>query len=47
MPQNEPNFKAWLILIGLCILIFILNIDYTAVNLAMVPISREIDTDLN
>ncbi len=39
--------KSWLVLISVGILIFLLNIDYTAVNLTLVPISEEIQTDLN
>lgn len=34
-------------LLGIGLLIFLLNIDYTAVNLALVPIAEEIDGDLN
>ncbi|MBY0292703.1 MAG: MFS transporter [Alphaproteobacteria bacterium] len=39
--------RSWIILISIGMLIFLLNIDYTAVNLTLVPISEEISTDLN
>ncbi len=39
--------KSWLVLISVGILIFLLNIDYTAVNLTLVPIAEEIHADLN
>ena len=39
--------RSWIILISIGMLIFLLNIDYTAVNLTLVPISEEISADLN
>lgn len=39
--------KSWFVLISVGILIFLLNIDYTAVNLTLVPIAEEINADLN
>lgn len=39
--------RSWLVLISVGVLIFLLNIDYTAVNLTLVPIAEEINTDLN
>ena len=44
---NEPSIRDWLALGAVCISVFILNIDYTAVNLALIPISRDIQVDLN
>lgn len=41
------NAKTWLILSSVSALIFLLNIDYTAVNLALVAISEEVPADLN
>lgn len=37
----------WCMLLTIGMLVFLLNIDYTAVNLALLPISEEIDCDLN
>lgn len=39
--------RAWLALMAMSILILLINIDYTAVNIAMVKISEEIGEDLN
>jgi len=41
------SFQSWLVLIAIGLLIFLMNIDYTAVNLTLVPISEEINADLN
>lgn len=41
------NFHSWIMLLAIGLLIFLLNIDYTAVNLALVPIAEEIDGELN
>jgi len=40
-------FQSWIMLFTIGLLIFLMNIDYTAVNLALVPISEEIEGDLN
>ena len=40
-------FKTWLLLIAVGILIFLMNIDYTAVNLTLLPISKELGADIN
>lgn len=40
-------WQSWLILLMIGVLVFIMNIDYTAVNLALLPISEEISGDLN
>lgn len=40
-------FKTWLLIIAAGILIFLMNIDYTAVNLTLVPISQKLRADLN
>lgn len=42
MPLN-----SWLILLAIGILFFLMNIDCTAVNLALVPIAGEINANLN
>lgn len=49
MSSSSPaiSLRSWLVLIAVGVLIFLLNIDYTAVNLTLVPISEEINTDLN
>ncbi len=39
--------KAWLILGAVFVLVLLLNIDYSAVNLILVDISKEFDEDLN
>lgn len=41
------SWQPRLILAVISILVFVMNIDYTAVNLALVPISEEITGDLN
>ncbi|MBY0500697.1 MAG: MFS transporter [Alphaproteobacteria bacterium] len=40
-------FRSWILLISIGVLIFLMNIDYTAVNLTLVPISEEMDANLN
>ncbi|MES2214603.1 MAG: MFS transporter [Pseudomonadota bacterium] len=40
-------FKTWLLLLAVGILMFLMNIDYTAVNLTLAPISQELGSDLN
>lgn len=39
--------RSWILLIAVGVLIFLINIDYTAVNLTLVPISEEINADLS
>lgn len=46
MPQNQSK-SMWLVLSAVAILVFLLNIDYTSVNLALVAISEEVPADLN
>lgn len=46
-PPSTLNAHSWIMLFTIGILIFVMNIDYTAVNLALVPIAAEIDGDLN
>ncbi len=46
MSTSSISFRSWLVLISIGILIFLINIDYTAVNLALVPISEEINADI-
>lgn len=42
-PQKSP----WVILFAMVILIMLINVDYTAVNIAMVGIAEEIKVELN
>lgn len=46
-PSAHISLRSWIVLIAIGVLIFLINIDYTAVNLTFVPIAAEIDTDLN
>lgn len=39
--------RSWIVLISIGILLFLTNIDYTAVNLTLVPIAEELGADLN
>ena len=41
------SLRTWIVILAVGVLIFILNIAYTAVNLTLVPISEEIHVDLN
>lgn len=41
------SWQAWANVAMISILVFIMNIDYTAVNLALVPIAKEMDENLN
>lgn len=43
----SPKSSIWLVLASISVLVFLLNIDYTAVNLALVAISEEISADLH
>lgn len=49
MPSHSQpiSLRSWIVLLAVGVLIFILNIDYTAVNLTLVPIAEEIQTDLS
>ncbi len=47
VPSPAIPLRSWFVLIAVGVLIFLINIDYTAVNLTLVPISEEIDTDLS
>ena len=47
VPNSTIPLKSWLVLMAVGVLIFIMNIDYTAVNLTLVPIADEIHADLN
>src|SRR5437762_320386 len=46
-PASQISLRSWMVLISIGILLFLTNIDYTAVNLTLVPIAAEIDTDLS
>lgn len=41
------SLKTWLIISAAGILVFLMNIDYTAVNLVFVPVSLELNQDIN
>jgi len=45
-PSSQISLHSWIVLIAVGVLFFLLNIDYTAVNLTLVPISEEIDAGL-
>ncbi len=45
--SSALSLRSWLVLISIGVLIFLINIDYTAVNLALVPIAEEINADLS
>lgn len=45
--SSQISLRSWIVLISIGVLIFLVNIDYTAVNLTLVPIAEEIDVDLN
>lgn len=47
MSPSSLTARAQIILLAIGVLIFIMNIDYTAVNLALLPISEETKGDLN
>lgn len=46
-PSSSISLRSWMVLISIGVLIFLLNIDYTAVNLTLVPIAEEIKADLS
>ena len=46
-PSSQISVQSWIVLIAIGVLIFLINIDYTAVNLTFVPIAEEIKTDLS
>ena len=47
MESSKITWQLWIVLCAVGTLIFLLNIDYTAVNLAIVPVSEEIHADLS
>lgn len=47
MSLTLSTFHSWVLIIAIGILIFLLNIDYTAVNLTLIPISTEINANLS
>jgi EmrB/QacA subfamily drug resistance transporter len=47
MLSLSPVARMWSLLTTVGVLIFLLNIDYTAVNLTLVPIASETKSDLN
>jgi len=46
LPSPTIPLRSWIVLIAIGILLFLMNLDYTAVNLTLVPIAEEINTDL-
>jgi len=46
-PSSPISLRSWMVLISIGLLIFLINIDYTAVNLTLVPIAEEINADLS
>jgi EmrB/QacA subfamily drug resistance transporter len=44
--SSTISLRSWVVLISIGVLIFLINIDYTAVNLTLVPIAEEINADL-
>ena len=42
----QISLQSWIVLISIGILLFLTNIDYTAVNLTLVPIAEEIGADV-
>lgn len=46
-PSSTISLRSWFVIIAIGALIFLLNIDYTAVNLTLVPISEELNADLS
>ncbi|MCW5590125.1 MAG: MFS transporter [Legionellales bacterium] len=47
MPESRVSWRAWLALSGLALVSFMINIDFTAVNIALMPISHDLATQLN
>ena len=45
--SSQIPLRSWIVLIAVGMLIFLLNIDYTAVNLTLVPISEEMNANLS
>lgn len=45
--KSEITLEMWILLCAVGILIFLMNVDYTAVSLTLLPISKEIGEDLN
>ena len=47
MSALSENMRAWLILSSMMVLILLINVDYTAVNIAMIGIAEEINVELD
>ena len=47
MSHPRLSLKTWIVLTAIGILVFLINIDYTAVSLTLLPISEEINADLS
>lgn len=47
MQSSQTTQGLWLILLAVGLLVYLLNIDYTAVNMAIRPVSEEITADLS
>jgi len=45
--MSVPISQARWILLAICVLMLAINIDYTSVNLALVSMAYDVDSDLN
>lgn len=45
--HTKMTLNSWIMIFAIGVLVFLMNIDYTAVNLALVPIAEETNGDLN
>ncbi len=45
--MTDSKKFPWVLLLAISILVFLLNVDYTSVNLALLPISEEISVNLS
>lgn len=43
----KEKYRSWLVMSGVMSLIMLINIDYTAVNLAFLPISKDMGVEMN
>ncbi len=47
MLHMSEKTRAYFVLFAMMILILLINVDYTAVNIALLPISKDSGADLN
>ncbi|MGB0934702.1 MAG: DHA2 family efflux MFS transporter permease subunit [Alphaproteobacteria bacterium] len=45
--MSSVSLKQWMTLLGMSVLVVLVNLDYSAVNVALVEISEHMDSDLN